>query len=88
MATSAIQADHEPTSAEMDARDRVGLLILYLRSQLDHAKTSFDIATDETTSQAAKTAATHGFCALEIASEYLDEFAKLEQRPTAGRVVA
>ncbi len=61
---------------EMEARDRIETLVLFIRAQLDHAKEDFDTAAEGTD----KTAAVHGFCAIEIAKEYLDELAKLEER--------
>jgi len=72
-------ADGQPKT-ELEARDRIQTLIHFLRAQLDHAKQDFDTTTEDSDGPTSKVASLHGFCALEIAMEYLDEMAKLEER--------
>jgi len=66
---------------ECEARDRAELIVNYLRALMVAANDQFNIATEDIKLKESGTAACHGFCMLEVAREYLEELAKLQDRP-------
>lgn len=68
---------------EAQARDRVELLVSYLRALIASATDGFETAIDVSDPAEANRASTNAFSCLAIAGEYLDELARLDERPVA-----
>jgi hypothetical protein len=69
--------------SETEARDRVELLVSYLRALIASATDSFETAADVKDESEAKRNSCNAFTCLAIAGEYLDELARLEERPVS-----
>lgn len=72
---------NKPELSETEARDRVELLVSYLRALIASATDGFEAAQDSSHPKEAKRNANNALTALAIAGEYLDELARLEERP-------
>lgn len=69
--------------SETEARDRVELLVSYLRALIASATDGFEAAQDTSHPHEARRAANNALTSLAIAVEYLDELATIEDRPVS-----
>lgn len=69
--------------SETEARDRVELLVSYLRALTASATESFEAAQSSQHETEARRNSGIAFTCLAIANEYLDELAQLEERPVS-----
>lgn len=73
----------EAPLSDMQARDRIATLLHYMRTLLTNASDDLETATAAVGDGATGSAALDGMCGLNMLGEYLDELAKLEERPFA-----
>ena len=84
MATKTLEKTPASVTSEMEARDRVSMIALFLESLLDSSAASIDAATSGEDGNDSRRAGYHAYNVAAIAQEYIAELKKLEERPVAG----